>query len=62
MGIKPLQRIIVSNDADGTQVTKLPSNEEMMNKINEIIRVVNKLESDRQNRELGNMFKSRTTS
>jgi hypothetical protein len=60
--IKKLQRIIVSNEADGTQVTKLPSNEDMMNKINEIIHVVNKLESDRQNRELGNMFKSRTTS
>lgn len=60
MTIKLLQRIIVSNDIDGTQVTKLPSSEEMMNKINEIIRVVNKLENERENQEIRNMFKPRT--
>lgn len=40
--LKPLQRIIVSNDEDGTQVSRLPNNQEMMNKINEIINHINK--------------------
>jgi len=43
MPIKELQRIIVENREDGTQVTRLPNNEEMMNKINEIVRYVNDL-------------------
>lgn len=41
--IKELKRIIVQNNADGTQLTRLPNQEEMMNKINEIVREVNKL-------------------
>lgn len=41
--IKELKRIIVEEREDGTQVTRLPNNAEMMNKINEIVREVNKL-------------------
>lgn len=40
--IKHLQRIIIESKEDGTQISRLPSNEEMMNKINEIINHVNK--------------------
>ncbi|UGO46158.1 toxin [Bacillus phage vB_BanS_Chewbecca] len=41
--IAELTRIIIENREDGTQVTRLPNNEEMMNKINEIVRQVNQL-------------------
>jgi len=41
--IKELERIIVENREDGTQVTRLPNQAEMMQKINEIVRQVNYL-------------------
>ncbi|MEX3713398.1 hypothetical protein ABFV99_13420 [Cytobacillus horneckiae] len=46
MPIQPLERIVVKNTKDGFQTTKLPSNEDMMNKINEIVRLVNHLEQN----------------
>jgi hypothetical protein len=42
--INELERIIVQYGEDGTQISKLPSNEDMFNKINEIIRYINKEE------------------
>lgn len=41
--IKELERIIVTENEEGLQTTRLPSNAEMMEKINEIVRQVNKL-------------------
>lgn len=46
MPLNELKRIVVSNYQDGTQVSRLPDNEEMMNKINEIIRFINLLEEE----------------
>ncbi|MEC1744141.1 hypothetical protein [Schinkia azotoformans] len=44
MRIKPLERVIIENREDGTQVSRLPNTEEMMGKINRIIEVVNELD------------------
>jgi hypothetical protein len=44
MTIEKLKRIVVEESEDGTQTTKLPSNLDMMNKINEIIDVINILD------------------
>jgi len=41
MSIELLKRIIVNEDEKGTQIARLPNNQEMMNKINEIIEYVN---------------------
>lgn len=41
--IEELKRIIVSEDEEGLQTTRLPSQAEMMEKINEIVRQVNHL-------------------
>lgn len=49
--IKELQRIVEIIDENGTQISKLPSNQEMFNKINELVRVVNRLEKFRENTE-----------
>lgn len=46
MPLNELKRIVVSNYQDGTQLSRLPDNEEMMNKINEIIRFINLLEEE----------------
>jgi hypothetical protein len=50
--IQYLQRIVVENHDNGKQVTILPSNEEMMNKINEIITAVNKQEKKIQDEKM----------
>lgn len=41
--IKELERIVIETKEDGTQTTRLPNNEEMMSKINDIIKQVNYL-------------------
>lgn len=41
--ILPLKRVITENNLDGTQVSRLPNNEEIMNKINEMVRFLNSL-------------------
>lgn len=51
--IKELERIIVENREDGTQVTRLPNNEEMMQKINQIIKQVNYLTRSEPIRPVG---------
>lgn len=43
--IKPLQRIVIGNEDNGNQTSRLPNQEEMMDKINQIITVVNELDS-----------------
>jgi len=49
--MEELKRIVVEDRGDGTQVTRLPNNEEMMNKINEIIRYTKRLEKNKQNKQ-----------
>lgn len=44
--INYLQRIIEAENQDGSQLTRPPNNIEIMNKINEIVNVVNKIELD----------------
>ncbi|MGG2091319.1 hypothetical protein AB1283_00955 [Bacillus sp. S13(2024)] len=51
--IQPLKRIVIENREDGTQVTRLPNNEEMMDKINEIIKCVNEHEKNKPIKSLG---------
>ncbi|UGO50970.1 toxin [Bacillus phage vB_BanS_Nate] len=41
--IQELERVIVESNDNGLQTTRLPSNAEMMDKINEIVRQVNYL-------------------
>ncbi|OJT57362.1 hypothetical protein [Bacillus licheniformis] len=41
MTIEPLKRIIVNEGEEGIQTARLPNNQEMMNKINEVIKYVN---------------------
>ncbi len=49
MRISPLKRVVTENYTDGTQVSRLPNTQEMMDKINEIIKVVNELDSHKSN-------------
>lgn len=58
MPIQPLKRLIIDNSDDGLQVTRLPNNEEMMFKINEIIAFVNKLEKEQQEEQHDKIFRS----
>lgn len=44
--IKELERIIVEDKEDGTQITRLPNQAEMMQKINEIVKQVNYLSNE----------------
>ena len=44
MTLQPLREVLVETKKDWTHVCRMPNNEEIMNKINEIIDVVNKLE------------------
>lgn len=45
MTIKPLERTIISDGSiDGIQTSRLPTNVDMMNKINEIVHAYNRLE------------------
>ncbi|UUV47078.1 hypothetical protein [Bacillus phage vB_BanS-Thrax5] len=51
--IKELERIILEDREDGTQVTRLPNNQEMMDKINEIVKQVNYLTRSEPIRPVG---------
>jgi len=58
--LNELKRIIMNTDKEGIQISRLPNNEEMMNKINEIVRYVNQLENKKVNKSIeGLNFKSR---
>ena len=52
MPLQPLTRIIVSNNEDGLQTSRLPNNQEMMDKINEMVNFVNRLEREKQSKEI----------
>jgi hypothetical protein len=52
MPLQPLTRIIVSNNDNGLQTSRLPNNQEMMDKINEIVNFVNRLEREKQSKEI----------
>lgn len=47
MTINKLTRIIQESYPDGTQVSRLPNNEEIINKINEIITYLNSEENEK---------------
>ncbi|MFE4764405.1 hypothetical protein [Bacillus mycoides] len=50
--MEELRRIIVEDKEDGTQLSRLPNNEEMMNKINELIRYTKRLDKDKQSKTI----------
>lgn len=50
--IQKLERVIVQTTPDGVQTTRLPNNEEIMHKLNEVIEAINVLSQDNvSNRE-----------
>lgn len=57
--LKEIKRTIVATEQDGTQVTIPPSNTEIMNKINEIVRYVNRMEKEKQNKPMEEILKIR---
>lgn len=50
--MEELRRIIVEDKEDGTQLSRLPNNEEMMNKINELIRYTKRLDKNKQSKTI----------
>ncbi|OOR30253.1 hypothetical protein [Bacillus cereus] len=50
--MEELKRIIVEDKEDGTQISRLPNNEEMMNKINELIRYTKQLDKNKQIKQI----------
>lgn len=60
MRIKRLERVLVESHEDGTQLSKLPSQQEMMEKINQIIEVVNELDDFKNNPIVDKYFKDMT--
>jgi len=60
MKVQPLERVVVEDNEDGTQITRLPNNAEMMDKINEIIRVVNELDAFKKTQSHENFVRQMT--
>lgn len=65
--IQKLERVIVQTTLDGVQTTRLPNNEEIMHKLNELIEAINVLSQDNVNNreelgkvavDIGHIFKS----
>lgn len=50
--MEELKRIIVEDKEDGTQTSRLPNNEEIMNKINELIRYTKRLDKNKQSKTI----------
>lgn len=50
--MEELKRIIVEDKEDGTQISRLPNNEEIMNKINELIRYTKRLDKNKQSKTI----------
>lgn len=48
--VAPLKRVIIENRPDGLQTSALPSPQQMMDKINELVNYVNYLEKEKQNK------------
>jgi len=46
--MEELKRIIVEDKEDGTQISRLPNNEEIMNKINELIKYTKRIDKNKQ--------------
>ncbi|MEH7552845.1 hypothetical protein [Bacillus altitudinis] len=44
MPIKPLKRVTVKGYENGIEISRLPNSEEIIEKVNEIVRFVNNLE------------------
>lgn len=45
--VRKLERVVVETREDGTQVTRLPNNKEVIDKINEIIDIVDQVEKEK---------------
>ncbi|MEY8695922.1 hypothetical protein AB9M90_15295 [Bacillus safensis] len=56
MSIKPLKRVIIKSTEDGIEISRLPNNEEIVSKINEIARFVNTLENKKADKPIKNLF------
>lgn len=50
--LKEIERVVVENREDGTQVSRLPNTEEVMEKINEIVKYCNQLNEDKQSKPI----------
>ncbi|HFJ9370052.1 TPA: hypothetical protein ACGW7B_000528 [Bacillus nitratireducens] len=50
--LEELQRVVLETREDGTQITRLPNTEEIMGKINEIVRYCNQLDKDKQGKPI----------
>lgn len=50
--MEELKRIIVEDKEDGTQISRIPNNEEIMNKINELIRYTKRLDKNKQSQTI----------
>ncbi|PEL97689.1 hypothetical protein CN604_18675 [Bacillus wiedmannii] len=50
--MEELKRIVVEGREDGTQISRLPNNEEIMNKINELIRYTKRLDKNKQSKTI----------
>ena len=57
MAIEPLKRVIVNEDENGTQTTRLPNNQEMMDKINELIKHVGNMDARMREERFKKLFK-----
>ncbi|WP_426940719.1 hypothetical protein ACQCPO_30675 (plasmid) [Bacillus mycoides] len=50
--MEELKRIVVEDKEDGTQMSRLPNNEEIMNKINELIRYTKRLDKNKHSKTI----------
>lgn len=50
--MEELKRIVMEDREDGTQITRRPNNEEMMDKINELIRYTKRLDKNKQSKAI----------
>ncbi|AVM26155.1 hypothetical protein FZC68_10485 [Bacillus pumilus] len=52
----PLKRVPVEKAEDGIEISRLPNNEEIIDKVNEIVRFVNTLEKKKADKPINNSF------
>ncbi|MCY7679909.1 hypothetical protein MH122_13985 [Bacillus pumilus] len=56
MPIKPLKRVKIKSTEDGIEISRFPNNEEIVSKINEIVRFVNTLENKKADKPIKHLF------
>lgn len=52
----PLKRVTVERTEEGIEVTRLPNIEEIVDKVNEIVRFANTLERKKADKPINNQF------